>query len=149
MNKMLKSLAQSFSGSTGIPFEELLAEANLAYCEALIKFDTSKGAKESTYVYRVVQNALIDFCKKEKRQNFSEITQDIPMEEQQAWEEIETQFIGLAKKVVEVVLKKDDFEGTSRAMRNQVVCYLRNEGWNWENVWEGMKETKLIVNQIN
>ena len=144
MDKMIRSLAQSFTSTTGINFDELYSEANLAYCEAVFSYDPNKGAKLTTHVFNIVKNALINFCKQELKHKVSDVEFDITFETK-PWQDMEAAFTGLSKKVIDIVFENDNFQGSSRAMRQQVVCYLRNEGWTWEKVWDGMRETKLVV----
>ena len=64
---LIRSIAWSFYKSYfyRIEWEELFAEACLAYFESLQSFDSGKGCKQSTWAFRCMKNKLIYFCKKE------------------------------------------------------------------------------------
>lgn len=64
---LINERAWSFHRTTGIEFEELQAQAALAYLEASAVFDDNKGAKLTTFAYRAVTNNLIDFCRDYKQ----------------------------------------------------------------------------------
>lgn len=64
--KQANAIAWSFSRTTGISFEELKGEAELALCIAADKFDPSLTLCLTTLVHRCVTNNLVTFCKKFK-----------------------------------------------------------------------------------
>ena len=66
MEQLLRKIAWTFSKSSRIDFEELLAEANLAYVEALRTHDDSKG-KLTTYIWHSVEGKLRNFVKEEAK----------------------------------------------------------------------------------
>jgi DNA-directed RNA polymerase specialized sigma24 family protein len=63
---LVRHLAWSFHRSTGIEWKELFSEACVIYFEVVGFRDAEKGA-ETTWLYRCIQNRLINFCKKEQR----------------------------------------------------------------------------------
>ena len=58
---MAHSMAWSFHKTTGIPFEDLLSSAFMAFAHGVKTYDSSKGSF-STYYFRVCQTRLIDNC---------------------------------------------------------------------------------------
>ncbi len=170
IDRILRNLSQSFTSTTGIPFEDTYAEANLEYCEALLAFDNTCGTQLSTYVYRRVKNRLINFCKEWYRQTgkgqfmsldiiLAEADTDaegpvstrfqdcLIAEEHEAIGDFIQDFVGLGRGVVDAVLQTPEvFEGSSKAMRGQVVKLLREEGWSWPTIWTGIGEVKLVLN---
>jgi len=146
MDKMIKKLAWSFHNSTGIDYKELYSEANLAYCEALLSYNPAKGTKQSTYVFSTIKNALITFVKNEKKHYTPTSIEDILLGyTEKPWEDLEQCFKGISKKVIDVVLEVDEFNGSSREMRGQVVETLRERGWSWPTIWDGMREVKAVL----
>lgn len=162
MENMINKLAASFNATTGIDFKELRAEANLAYCEALLSYQEDKGPQLSTWVYRCVKNALINFCKKEQKHGransidfyldsaeVDETPYIVPdallVTDPEPWEVMQQQFRGIARKVVDVVLELDHYSGTGKDMRGQVVEDLRAEGLSWPKVWSGIREVKMVL----
>jgi len=168
MENMINKLAASFNATTGIEFKELQAEANLAYCEALLSFKEGKGAKLSTWVYICVKNALANFCSKEQKHGRAysinlflddymddpdcDMNRNIPeaflVTDPEPWEIMQQQFRGIARKVVDVVLELDHYSGSGKDMRGQVVEDLRGEGWSWPTVWNGVREVKAVLQVI-
>lgn len=170
IDRILRNLSQSFTSTTGIPFQELYSEANLEYCEALLVFDESKGTRLSTYVYRRVSNRLINFCKEWYRQTgkgmFRSLDEIIEFEmvdkggitsnkykmylaseEPEPISDFIQDFKGLGRGVIDAVLQAPEvFEGSSKAMRGQVVELLREEGWSWPKIWAGVAEVKTVLN---
>jgi DNA-directed RNA polymerase specialized sigma24 family protein len=167
MENMINRLAHSFANTTGIEFKELQAEANLAYCEALLSYKEGKGAKVSTWVYTCVKNALTNFVAKEHKATFrgNKISLDsyaervekmdglldeympdaLLSEDPEPWELMQQQFRGIARKVVDVVLELDHYSGTGKDMRGQVVKDLRAKGWGWVTIWNGVREVKSVL----
>ena len=62
--------------------------------------------------------------------------------------ELYKEFKGLARQVVDVVLEKDHYVDKPKLARGQVVKDLRNAGWSWNNIWEGMKQVKAQINNM-
>lgn len=167
MENMINRLAHSFANTTGIEFRELQAEANLAYCEALLTYKEGKGAKLSTWVYTCVKNALTNFAAKEHSRSFygkkvsldayleraeemegmpnQNMPDELLVEDPEPWEIMQQQFRGIARFVVDVVLELDHYSGTGKDMRGQVVEDLRAEGLSWPKVWEGVREVKMVL----
>lgn len=64
---LIRSLAWKFYKSSQVNWDELFSEACLAYCTYASKWDPSKGMKLTSYVYLAIKHELINFCKKEHR----------------------------------------------------------------------------------
>ena len=64
-SKLLRKIALSFALSTGLEFDDLYQEANLAYLEALRTHDATKG-KITTYLWHCVHNRLKNYIKQEE-----------------------------------------------------------------------------------
>lgn len=64
---LINERAWSFHNTTGIDFDELQAQATLAYLEAISAFDNNKRVKLTTFAYEVITNNLISFCKMYKQ----------------------------------------------------------------------------------
>lgn len=61
---LIHKRAQEFSQTTGHHKADLVSEGNKAFIKACNKYDENKGTKFSTFFYRVLTNALIDYTKK-------------------------------------------------------------------------------------
>jgi RNA polymerase sigma factor (sigma-70 family) len=67
MENLLKKLARSYNQTTGLDYEDLFQEANVAYIEALRTHDPSRGAL-TTHVWYCVSNRLKNYIKKEQEE---------------------------------------------------------------------------------
>lgn len=59
---MIKSRANKLSEKYHIPFDELVSEGNLIYCECLNNYDITK-ASFSTYLYSMLAYGMSDYCR--------------------------------------------------------------------------------------
>lgn len=55
---LMVRVCSDFSKGTGLPFNECVSEANVAFCEAYLSYDTTKNVKFSTFFHRCVTNRL-------------------------------------------------------------------------------------------
>ena len=58
-------LAHSFHRSTGLDFDDLVAQGNLIFCQVQHKYKAKNKARFSTYFYRCLVNRLIKYSKKQ------------------------------------------------------------------------------------
>ena len=63
VHKMLVEAALDACSNSGLPFEELRAQADLLFVMALRRFDDERGVKFSTFLWTVVHNGLVDYGK--------------------------------------------------------------------------------------
>jgi RNA polymerase primary sigma factor len=159
--KVVAKIAWSFNKTTGIEFEELYSEGCLALCEAIPEYDPDKDCKLTTFIYRRVQNHLINTV---KRYGYvKEKFQAIPAEET-GWEYGEddpiidfnedlSKVISTANKdvqqVINLVLQKPEIYGRqkSKFARGQIRNDLRELGWTWERIWKTIRDTKFFINE--
>ncbi len=66
---MINKAAKTASSHSGVPFEEMKAQADYLFVSALQKFDITRGVKFSTFLYSVLHNGLVDYGKHESRHN--------------------------------------------------------------------------------
>lgn len=64
---LIRALAWKFHHRSGVEFDELFAEASLAYCEALQTYNDSMNCKLTSYAWLVIRNRLVNVCKREQR----------------------------------------------------------------------------------
>lgn len=166
MEKMIYALAKSFNATTGIEIEELQAEGYLAYCEAVLSYKEGNDTKLSTWVFTCVRNVLINYCRKEQfHRNCNSLNYYLEDSEKEDYElttipeqlwnmpeipfsELYNEFKGLVKQVVDVVLEKDHYVEKPKLARGQVVEDLREKGWSWNKIWEGMKQVKAQISNM-
>ena len=154
--KLMYSIAWSFHRTTGVPWEELLSEAFLAYSITMDKyFDKDKG-KESVYLYQAVTSHLITFCKKEKRRKDWEIiTEDLSefshLPTFIKWLELESSLTVSKdlKQILDLVLNHTQELAcmTSKGARGFLYKQLRTQGWAWSRIWAAFTSMKSFLKE--
>ncbi len=72
--KIVYSIAGSFSRSTGHEFEELVSEGFVAYCEALQSYKSDKGMSKGSWIFQCVQRHLISWNKQQPFPSVGKLT---------------------------------------------------------------------------
>lgn len=158
---LLRSLAWKFHRATGLEYQELFSEAALAYCLATKKYDPSKGCKETTFLYFCIKNALINFCKKERRLESRSIPIDeIPLDEMGFGIEMRDDFMDTVHEwpsdcqvVAKMVINEAEFfigetpnfkrtRGENTTAKQRLVSTLQQNGWKVVRIKKTMKEIK-------
>lgn len=158
---LIRKIAWSFHATTGVAYNELVSEATLAYFEAMTaltgksnrKFNPKphlpEQSKLTSYYYRCMQNALVNFCKKELRTVSSRTVMEYDAHYTPTDDFLETlnEMPVDCKVITDYVLKHSDEFATlpPKAVRGKVVEYLREEGWSWSQVWGSFKTTKQYL----
>ena len=147
MENLIRKLAwtyvkKAFNQDLNIDFEELMAEANLAYLEALRTHDESKG-KITTHIWNNVSGHLQNYLKEEMKHrhiDFSEL--DIPKTSVPYFEKLSKEAQSVAKIVLDtpdafVAMTKEDAIG-------KVLSDMMNKGLDFKKICRGIKELTLI-----
>lgn len=147
MENLIRKIAwkyarQAFNNELSIDFEELMAEANLAYLEALRTHDEEKG-KVSTHIWNTVSGHLQNYIKEEmkhKHIDFSEV--DVPKSSVPYFEKLSKDAQSVAKIVLDtpdafVCMTKEDAIG-------KVLLDMMNKGLDFNKICRGIKELTLI-----
>lgn len=165
--RLIKKIAWSFHRTTDIDLKDLISEANLAYCKAMLTFDVSLNYQFSTYATKVIKRALVDFTKEERKRKY--LRYDInkflldfvdesegllyypeplkvypvsePIEFCEDWPED-------CKKIVNIILNHQEEIDPSLApklARGKVIEILRQEGFSWPKIWNGIRYIKLAL----
>lgn len=144
---LIRHIAWQFHRRTGIEWQELFSQACLAYCECLKSYKKDKGAK-TTWVYTAMKNDLINFCKREHRNQYPTGVDDwfedslIPMYE---FFEQEMNLSEDTKEIIQMVREEPErYKGTPR----EVVGLIRNDlrvhkSWAWQRIWKGMSNLRV------
>ena len=149
---LLNKLSWSFHNTTGLPFEDLKDEAVMAYCETVNKYREDKGCF-STVLYINTLNALRNHAAYIKRRHAVTYTDEVPdygvtydkLSYRQLAEDCSSV---LVKRILATIEKYETaFDGGMKAMRGQLVHFLRNEGFSWAQIWDGFREMKQLINQ--
>ena len=146
---LIRKIAWSFHQTTGFDFQELFAEASLAYCELLKDACQPTQNNEAKFSYRAwirMENQLINYTKLERIQNSM-----IAIKESQAscfqispfsdfWEDLSPECQLIAQTTFQIVEESVDIK--PKMVRGQVFRKLRDDGWTWERIWDGFREMK-------
>lgn len=68
MNGLLIQQVQRFCAKSGLPFDEIRAQADLLFMQALRRFDDEREVKFSSFLTAAVHNGLVDYGKKLRTQ---------------------------------------------------------------------------------
>ena len=168
---LIRKIAWSFFNKTGFDYEELFAEASLAYCKALESYDEDKNTKLTTYAYQLMKNRLKNFIKKEynyigkktsmtesKFSNFDEedstledwSVPDNTMESGIDFNFAMNKLSSDAKEVFEMIKGKphEYLCKPSKNARGDIYRELREHGWSWSRIWDTFSEIKNCLNEI-
>lgn len=158
--KLLWSRASHFHKSNPhIPLEDLESEANLSFILACKSFNNRKS-RFTTYLYRVVNNNLINYVKEvNKGKEFDEISPELPSHTVSPYEMVKfkeslTSLSAEAQEVCSLIfdtpselteMLRDEFIDSSHLVGG-ISKYLRKQGWKYKTIWNVMKELRQFVN---
>jgi len=156
--KQIAKIAWSLNKTSGIPFEDLYAEGCLACCEAINSFDNKQGTKLTTWIHTLVYQSLVNYVKREKyigtkNQAFNgDYDYEGVSYNGAQFDDLEI-FITHQKPDVQKVLKLTLVNSPELASqkpkfaRGRIREILREEGWPWERVWDGIRDAKASINE--
>jgi len=151
---LIRKISWSFSQTTCIEWDELFAEASLAYCEAVLKFKNNKHTKISTWAWIYIRNKLIDFLKKEYHHKNIRNIEDVEIGYYPEWEYLYTKLEDLPisdneKEIIKLTLNMDSSwdELPSKYVRGKLVNLLRTKGWKDVVIWNSIRDLKKSVNE--
>lgn len=154
---LIRKIAWSFHRTTGLPVDDLISEASLAYVEFLPGYDSSRG-KLSTYMYPRIRCHLIDYCAEQKKQVCDPLSDCLDTgltvpDEHTAGIEHHTAFKQAIQNSSEEVkylawmIFKSPEEFVGYASRGKVKDKLRENGWTWSMIWRAFGEVKELLKQ--
>lgn len=153
---MIAKIAWSFQKTTGLDFQELHSEAQLAYCEAVNSFNSDKGVKLSTWIYTCIQHHLINYIKQEmmigsRNQKFNpDVEYDLVVYNDARFNDLDI-VLSTAKpdvyRLLNIVLvNKEIAQMKPKFARGEICRILREEdGWKWQRIWLAMRKTKEFI----
>lgn len=144
---MIQSIAVGFHRTTGMPLDELFAEAALAYCEALLSFRPSRG-KLATWATACMRNHLVDFVAREKPyQDMDSLDVewiDFPYSPTPFFEIFDSMTED-AREIAQMVLDDPYLYLTvpQRVAKGFVAVNLvKDKNWTWARIWTGIRNLK-------
>jgi DNA-directed RNA polymerase specialized sigma24 family protein len=168
---MMKRLAYSFHSTTGLPFDELLSSAFLAFAHCRQTYDPNKAAF-STYLYHAAKTRMIDFCHSAyhinledpnmKRQPSSPYLYEAAMALSHQTNHQDPEYLCMfkdslknmseeAQQVCEMIFESPaEFLAQSKPKLSRGVVYrkLREKGWSWSKIWNSFREIKSTLNEM-
>ncbi len=156
--KLIQKIAWSFHKTTGLPIDDLIGEASLAYAENLPAFDPEK-AKITTYMYNRIRCHLIDYCKDQRKKQHGNLLDDledgrVEADTVTASQEDRTLFKAALKdgseevKYLAWMIFQSPGEFLGYGGRGRVKDKLREHGWTWSQIWKAFGEIKDLLNEM-
>lgn len=148
--RLIKKIANSFSYTTNVEYDDLFQEASLAYLEALKTYDPTRG-KITTHMWTCIHNHLKNYieeeekskCKKHNGELYSieELEVNIPVACVPFWENLNKE----AQEIASIVLssQKEFIALPPDEAQIQIVKTMLNKGWDWAKIYLGIKNLKL------
>ena len=154
---LIQKIAWSFHKTTGLPVDDLIGEASLAYVLNLPNYDPERG-KISTYMYPRIRCHLIDYCKDQIQHKHDPLLDDLEDNRAEAdtvtaSQEDRTLFKSALKNGSEEVkylawmIFQSPGEFLGYGGRGKVKDKLREHGWTWSQIWKAFGEIKDLLNE--
>jgi len=146
-----RQLAWSFNSTTGIEYDELYAEAMLAYAEAINTYEPESKTKFSTWAYIRIKSALINFAHQEKMPVQVELNQVNQSTKVGYYWELEDQFSKDAKIIANMIITNPhQYIGKPpKYIRGQLKKELREKGWTWPRIYSAFRDMKQVLYENN
>lgn len=149
---LIRKISWSFMITTCIDWDELFAEASLAYCEALLKYNHEHKTKITTWAWIYMRNKLSDFVRKElfykKVLNIDKI--ECCVEYEFLKDKLEN--IPISKNEKELIKLTFQIEEQlenlpPKLARGRLIKTLREYNWSWSKIWNSIRELKKHINE--
>lgn len=145
---LIRKIAWSFAGTTGIDFEDLFSEATVSYYEALNDYDESKG-KLSVWCWLRMRNNLINYIKQEKNETIFNTEENPPTYTQKPdlFFVLLDEFDSRANHIIDKILCNPHkyLANPPKLSRGVIRDELRNEGWKWKDIWDTFRSIKVVL----
>lgn len=155
--KLIQKIAWSFHRTTGLPVDDLIGEASLAYAINLQDYDPER-AKLSTFMYTRIRCHLIDYSKAQVQHKHESLLDDLEdnraeADTTSASQEDRTLFKSALKdgseevKYLAWMVFQSPGEFLGYGGRGKVKDKLREHGWTWSQIWKAFGEIKDLLNE--
>lgn len=167
---MMKRLAYSFHCTTGLPYEDLLSSAYLAFARCKKSYDPDKAAF-STYLYHVAKTEMVDFChsthhtepeEAKMKQQAGPYLYETAMVLSHQTNNQDPEYLCMFKDNLKNMSKEAQqvckmiFESPTEFLvqtkpklsRGMVYRKLREKGWSWSKIWNSFNEIKSTLNEM-
>lgn len=154
---LIQKIAWSFHRTTGLPVDDLIGEASLAYALNLPEYDPER-AKLSTFMYTRIRCHLIDYCKDQIQHKHDNLLDDLDDSRAEgdstsASQEDRTLFKSALKdgseevKYLAWMIFQSPGEFLGYGGRGKVKDKLREHGWTWSQIWRTFGEVKNLLKE--
>ena len=154
---LIQKIAWSFHKTTGLPVDDLIGEASLAYVLNLPNYDPERG-KISTYMYPRIRCHLIDYCKDQIQHKHDPLLDDLEDSRTEAdvtsaSQEDRTLFKAALKDGTEEVkylawmIFQSPGEFLGYGGKGRIKDKLRKHGWTWAQIWGAFAEIKNLLKE--
>lgn len=154
---IIYKLARSFHRSTGLEYDDLVAQGNLIFCEIQKGYTKKQGVKFSTFLYRCLVNRFITYIKTQQRYRKHHVNSDF-IESSFTTKDINLNFAVRksmlskeAKTVIRVLLESPqeffNLTGVEKLQEVKTKLYkkCRSLGWHRPKVLMLFKEIKTFL----
>ncbi len=147
---------------SSVEFDDLFSESCLTCLEATDKYNPDK-AKESTYIYHVVNNKmrsmLRDRISEGERYAFmteeqidmiaDPISPEMDLMAKESWIRLWKSLSPEAKEVCAILFHEESEQSVDkpRLYRGEIARKLESRGWSQNKIWKTFREIKKIVNE--
>jgi len=138
----IRKIALSYHATTGIDFEELFSEASLAYCEALRKYDPTKG-KVTTYTWYCIHSHLNTFLSDQKKMQYAplETYKEVPETRASLFDNLSRDALAIANVVLSCSKKYAPM--AAEDAKERIVRVLRHKGWSMQRIQQAMADMQM------
>jgi RNA polymerase sigma factor (sigma-70 family) len=145
--KLLRKLANSYSFTTGVEFDDLFQEACIAYLEAMKSFDPNKS-KLSTYVWKCVSSHLKNYVKLEKPY-LEAVSIETPEVMNKPGLSVTNFFDALsfeAQQIAKIMFQRQGFYTFAKPVEREkkIRQTLIRRGWDEKKIRVGLHELELV-----
>lgn len=149
--KLLRKLANSFSMSTGVEFDDLFQEACIAYLEAMKTFDPNKS-KISTHLWHYISNHLKNYVKLEKpylKQHLEQISLETPevlnkpgLSVSNFWDALSFE----AQQIAKIMFERSGFYTCAEpsAREKKIRQTMIRRGWDEKKIRIGLHDLEMV-----
>lgn len=153
--KLIYKIAWTYHRKTGIDFEELVSEGNIAFCNAKKHFNPDKDIKFCTYLYIAIKNTMKDFIEKN---NCFDNTNKINFEFKDVNNEFQIKLFENLSDSSKIMIKtiinppseiiewaQSDKWPKKRDGKKHLLKYFRERGWKFQSIWDCFNEIQMVL----
>lgn len=152
---LIYKIAWTYHRKTGVDFEELVSEGNIAFCNAKKNFNPNKNIKFCTYLYCCLKNQMKDFVDKQNNHcDFNEIKFYLEDKNSQFQIKLFENLSDSSKIIVKTIINppeeiikwaQNDKWPKKRDGKKHLSRYFREKGWKFQDIWNSFNEIQTVL----